>query len=75
MGKKTFKRIGINNVKFSKIIFPDFLKAIKKHDTKILRQAKVQHYKVNIKWLEENKNKVLQKTLLYLKRNGLIKKN
>lgn len=72
--KSGFKRVGISKIKFVKITFPDFLKAIKKHDTKVLRQAKKQHYKINKKWLEENKKKVSQKTLLYLKRNRLMAK-
>lgn len=65
----------VSQVKFKKLIFPDFLKAIKKGDTKKLLQAKKQHYKINIYWLIENHKKVSKKTMDYLLKRGMVKKS
>jgi hypothetical protein len=58
-----------------KIIFPDFLEAIKSEDMKVLRQAKKQNYKINIYWLIENNKNVSKKMMDYLLKNGMIKKS
>ena len=73
--QKLVKPRKITQVKFNKIIFTDFLKAIKKGDTKTLRQAKKQHYKINIYWLIENHKKVSKKTMDYLLKNGMVNKS
>jgi hypothetical protein len=68
--------IKTRKVKFSKkIIFPDFLKAIKKGDKKVLLQAKKQKYKVNVYWLMENYKKVKPKIMEYLLKNGMVNKS
>jgi hypothetical protein len=66
----------VKKVKISKkIIFPDFLKAIKKGDKKVLLQAKKQRYKINLYWLVENHKKVKSNILDYLMKNGMIEKS
>ena len=63
----------ISRVKFTKIKFPDFLKAIKKDDKVKLRQAKKQRYKINVYWLIENKIK--PSMVSYLLKNGMVNKS
>jgi hypothetical protein len=69
------KPIKVSRVKFNKIIFPDFLKAIKKGDKKVLLQAKKQRYKINIYWILENYKSVSPRILDYLGKNGMIQKS
>jgi hypothetical protein len=59
----------------TKIIFPSFLKAIKKGDLKTIRQAKKQKYKINLYWLVENNKKVKPKIVQYLLKNGMVSKS
>jgi hypothetical protein len=59
----------------TKIIFPSFLKAIKKGNLKAIRQAKKQKYKINLYWLVENNKKVKPKIVEYLLKNGMVSKS
>ena len=66
----------ISKVKFTKkIIFPDFLKAIKKGDKKRLLQAKKQKYKINMYWLIENDKKVKPAIKNWLVKNKMLSKS
>jgi len=75
MPLKKKPKIKTTRVKFNKIIFPDFIKAIKKGDLKTLQQAKKQRYKINIPWIIENHKKVKPKILDYLLKHGMVQKS
>ena len=75
MPTKLLKAKKVKIVKFEKITYPDFLKAIKKGDKNTLLQAKKQHYKINIYWLMENYKKVSNNIMDYLLKRGMVQKS